>query len=580
MSKPLGKFALVLHGHLPYVLAHGRWPHGLDMLCECAAESYLPLLHTLRRLVAEGYSPQITIGLTPILSEQLADGDFKHEFYAYLCRRIEMAKEDEAFFIKADEPHYAYLAHKWQDHYSWLVEIFNDHYHQDIVGAFSQLQNEGHIEIMTSAATHGYFPLLGSDISIQAQVKQGVAAYHRHFGRAPKGFWLPECAYRPSYWWQSPLSDAGPQQPVLRKGVEEFLSEAGLDYFFIDTHLLAGGEAIGVYLDRFEALQNLWQQFQDQYQPRPEVGDRSPYRPYLVSSAPKGKKPVAVFVRDPKSGTQVWSAECGYPGDEWYLDFHKKHHLNGLRYWRVTASSLGMGDKLPYVPENAAARPEEHASHFVEVVKGILSEYQQTHNEAGVICSPYDAELFGHWWFEGPDWLYHVLRKLNEDPEVAPVTCSEALAEHRPDTVVALPEGSWGQGGFHWIWLNEWTEWIWRKIYQAEADMEALAKEFAGRKDDENLQKILHQAGRELLLLEASDWEFLISTWTARDYAEMRAEHHFHWFERLAAMARRYGRGEWVEEEDWTFLGEAENRDAIFPEADPGWWEKLDFPPQ
>ena len=579
MSKVIGKFALVLHAHLPYVLAHGRWPHGLDMLCECAAESYLPLLDTFRRLVAEGCSPQVTVGLTPVLCEQMADEDFKREFVSYLNGLAEVAKKDEAQFRNQGEDHFALLAQRWSQHYRRLADSFCNIYHQDIIGAFRQLQDEGHIEIITSAATHAYFPLLSSDIAIQAQVKQGISSYQRHFGRPPRGFWLPECAYRPRYEWKSPLSDAGPQQPYLRKGVEEFLSESGLNYFFIDTPMLAGGEALGLYQERYDALKTLWQQFQSQYQPRPEITDRSPYRPYLVSSSPEEKQPVAVFVRDARSGVQVWSGEFGYPGDGWYLDFHKKHLPSGLRYWRVTSSSSGMGDKKPYEPERAAERPPENAAHFKEMVKEILAEYHTQTGEVGVICAPYDAELYGHWWFEGPDWLYLVIRNINQDPEIQTVTCSDYLAEYQPNIVVSLPEGSWGQGGFHWIWLNEWTEWTWKYVYQAEAEMESLAWEFAGR-GDRNLQNIIRQAAREILLLQASDWQFLISTWTARDYAELRAGQHYENFQRLAEMARRYGRHECVPEGEWGFLGECETRDAVFPDVDPSWWLDLDFPPK
>jgi len=577
MSNPIGKFALVLHAHLPYVLAHGRWPHGSDMLCECAAESYMPLLDTLRRLIADGISPKVTVGLTPVLTEQMADNDFKQEFQRYLQARMDMAKKDEAKFISNKQEHFANLARMWQERYGKLLDSFRNTYYCDLIGSFRKLQEEGHIEIITSAATHCYAPLISTDISLQAQLKQAVASYERHFGCKPRGFWLPECGYRPRYEWKSPLADAGPQTPALRKGVEEFLSEAGLNYFIIDTALLSGGEAIGVYLERFDALQNLWQQFQDQYQPRPEIADRSPYRPYLVSSAPEKNRPVAAFVRDAASGIQVWSGEHGYPGDAWYLDFHKKLEVDGLRYWRITSQKLGMDDKLPYEPARAYERPPENAGHFKDLVKRILTDHYREHGEVGVICAPYDAELFGHWWFEGPDWLYYVLRWINEDPELATTTCSEYLQEYKPKVVVSLPEGSWGQGGFHWIWLNEWTEWIWKDVYQAEETMIQLAGEFAG-KGDQNLQNILCQAARELLLLEASDWQFLISTWSARDYAEIRAAKHFESFRRLANMARQYGRGEAVDQEDWTFLGDCEARDALFPDVDPIWWKELEVP--
>jgi len=195
-----------------------------------------------------------------------------------------------------------------------------------------------------------------------------------------------------------------------------------------------------------------------------------------------------------------------------------------------------------------------------------------------MLCAPYDAELFGHWWFEGNSWLYYVLKWMSEDPELRLATLSESLDDYGPSTVITLPEGSWGEGGFHWIWLNDWTTWTWRHVYDAEAEMQSLSREFAERQDPE-LQKILRQTARELLLLESSDWQFLISTWSARDYAEMRCAEHFESFRRLAEMTRRYGRNEGVNPEDWNFLGACEERDKLFPDVNPLWWAHVEYPP-
>ena len=578
-TPPLGSFTFILHAHLPYVLAHGRWPHGMDWLCECAAESYLPVLDTLNRLVDEGYSPRLTLGLTPILTEQLADEGFKHEFPSYLQKRIDDAVANRKEFEAQGSTHLAELASMWQAFFSSMLDRFLHHYQRDLVGAFRRLQEAGHIEVITSAATHGYLPLLGSDISVQAQVKQGIASYRRHFGCAPRGFWLPECGYRPRYFWASPIPGAEPAQPQLRKGIEEFLSEQGIEYFVIDSHLLMGGEAVGVYLDRFEALSTLWRQFASQYQPGPLSADKSPYRAYLVSAAPAGQQPVAVFTRDPDTGVQVWSGEHGYPGDGWYLDFHKKHYPGGHRYWRVTSSKSDLAEKWEYEPERVHDRILENAGHFKQVVKDVLGHFHQVTGEQGIVVAPYDAELFGHWWFEGPTWLYWVLRWMNEDPALRPVTCSQHLALQPPSTVITLPEGSWGQGGFHWIWLNDWTTWTWKHVYQAEAEYQDLCRRFAPHPDPQ-LQAVLKQAGRELLLLESSDWQFLISTWSARDYAELRCAEHFHIFQRLAGLARALGEGRSVDPGELAFLGTVQERDRVFPDLEPAWFSQLDHPPQ
>lgn len=572
-----GSFAFVLHGHLPYVLTHGKWPHGSDMLFECAAESYLPLLQTLDRLVAEGVSPKVTMGITPVLAQQLADPDFGEQFAAYLQERSRIAGENRDEFRQQSQRHLADLAEGWRTHFLSLRQSFLDHYRGDLIGAFRRLQDEGHIEIMTSAATHGYLPLIGRDESVQAQVKAGVRVYQRHFGRSPRGFWLPECAYRPRYEWASPLPDGGGPQPALRKGVEEFLAESGIEYFIVDTATLMGGAAMGVYLDRFPGLQRLWERFRASYQPGPIAVEKSPYEVYLVASALEERTPVAFFTRDERTGAQVWSGDLGYPGDGWYLDFHKKHFPGGHRYWRVTSSQSDLDSKEVYEPARAQERIPENAQHFCNLIRELLADYRQRTGREGIVCAPYDAELFGHWWFEGPQWLYQVLKGLAAAPEVELTTCSGHLEQTTPETAVALPESSWGQGGFHWIWLNEWTTWIWRDIYASEAEMPKLA-ELAAESHDPKVAAIVTQAARELLLLEASDWPFLISTWTARDYAERRAAFHHEAFVRLADLARRAAQGEALSADDEQFLAECQARDAIFADLDLDWWRRVERP--
>ena len=577
-KNPKGSFTFVLHTHLPYVIAHGRWPHGMDWLNEASAESYIPLLNILNELVEEGYSPKLTIGISPVLTEQLADESFKDEFSSYLHQKIEAAEQNIDEFQRYSRKNLLNLAYMWKGHYQKIKSDFENRYKKDLVGAFKKLQDDGYIEIITSAATHGYLPLLSLDESVQAQIKLGVEINKKYYDKKPKGIWLPECAYRPRYKWSPPVDSGSKKEGYLRKGIEEFLSENGIDYFIIDNALLRGGKAIGVYVDRFEALKQLWGRFEKEYQPREEEFDKTPREVYLVSSG-EGKKPVAIFTRDPDTGLQVWSGEWGYPGDGNYLDFHKKHFPGGLRYWKVTSAKSDLADKMEYFPPDAQARIQENSSHFKGLIKGLLLKYNKETSKKGIVCAPYDCELFGHWWFEGPQFLKLVLKSIEEDPEVELTTCSQFLNEAKPTKVISIPEGSWGEGGYHYIWLNQWTEWTWRHIYEDEKRMQKLASEFGETKDD-NLLKILKQAARELLLLQASDWQFLISTWSARDYAELRISEHHNNFNRLCDMAERYGRGQWVDPGEWTFLGDCEAKDKLFEDIKLEWLAKVEYPAQ
>jgi len=574
-KNPVGSFTFVLHAHLPYVLSHGRWPHGTDWLNEAMAETYIPLLDALDRLVEEGYSPKLTLGITPVLTEQLKDKSFHEEFKSYLATKIAAAREDIKEFTTTRQSGLAKVARMWEDFYSKSYKLFTERYNEDVVSEFARLQRDGHIEIITCGATHGYFPLLSRDESIQAQVKQAVKAYKRNYGRKPRGIWLPECAYRPGYRWFPPVEGGGVKE-YDRKGVEEFLSENGLEFFIVDSHLLKGGKAIGVYLDRFEALGQLWERFSESYSSRPLDPDKAPYDIYAVGEK-QGKKPVAILTRDPKTGLQVWSGEHGYPGEPDYLDFHKKRFPGGLRYWSVTNTKADLADKKEYRPGEASRHVPDQAKHFAGLVKDTLREHRKNSGRAGLITAPYDAELFGHWWFEGPEWLYHVLKEMASDPEIDLTTGSDYLNKNRERTMVSLPEGSWGEGGFHFIWFNEWTSWTWKHIYDAESKMIRLANEYGGT-DDEKLLDIVKQAARELLLMQSSDWQFLISTWAARDYAEMRFTEHVAEFGRLAEMADRCASGGRMTKGDWEYLQKSKERDNLFSDIDVSWWAKVEHP--
>lgn len=574
MSQPVGCFALLLHGHLPYVLGHGTWPHGSQMLYDAAADTYIPLLWTFRKLVAEGISPSVTVSLSPVLLEQLNDARFKEWFAGYLSDKIHWCGENEREFGGRGDGHLAWLAARWRERYEALLNTFEE-LGRDIVGGFAQLHHEGHIQLITSAATHAYLPLLHEDTSIQAQVKQAVSTYRRLVGDWPRGFWLPECGYRPRAQWAPPPPLNQGELPYLRKGIEEFLADNGVDFFIVDSHMLHGYVA-QAEVDYHDTLGKLWGRLRGLRHPELWGGGPTPYAPYFVASTP-GLPAIAVFVRDPATTMQVWSADWGYPGDYDYLEFHKKHIPGDLRYWRITDDSGDLAHKDAYHPDWAEARARQHAGHFLWLVKETL-RHAPREGRLPVLCAPYDAELFGHWWFEGPIWLEHVLRWMHHDPELEVVTCSQYLSRFPPTAAVVLHEASWGAGGGHWVWLNDRVAWTWRRIYDAELDFRALLRDH-GTGHDPAMCAIVTQAARELFLLQASDWQFMMTTEGAPDYAAFRLVAHHTDFKRLAATARKYARGEWVEQEEWDHLGECQARDAVFPDVDPEWFNTLERPP-
>ncbi|HOK22709.1 MAG TPA: DUF1957 domain-containing protein [Candidatus Hydrothermia bacterium] len=557
-----GYFALVLHSHLPYVLGHGIWPHGAEWLYEAASESYLPLLSALNRLTSKGIRASITLGLTPVLQEQLKDERFKEGLAGYIEQKIDSAKDDELYFRKTGYLERARISIFWQRFFENVGDYFES-INRDIVGQFAKFYKDGLIEIITSGATHGYLPLLLDDRSCYAQVLEGKRAFVTNIGMSPAGIWPPELAYRFSYKWKAPV---GNYNPYVRMGLEEIYNRAGISYFLVDHHLIEGGKAVGTYIGLFDALKALWEVQSLAYKPT-EVEKKDTLHNYYAVS-PGKISGAAVFARDPRTALQVWSRDAGYPGDFAYLEFHKKHFPGGLRYWRITGRNVDLGSKDEYKREWAEAALRSHAAHFTDILKGIVSDSEL---ENPIIVAPFDTELYGHWWFEGIDWIELLFENLAKTGEVYPVTLSEYNSMFPPETAVNLPEGSWGEGGFHWVWLNNWTSWTWEKIYEIEHRFfeEALDD---GSKGDSLYLRVLRQLGRELLLLQSSDWQFLITTWSARDYAERRVTTHYEHCKRLLDMLKVIRNEGHPSEEDLNFLYSVEDKDRLFKDIDPFEW--------
>ncbi|PJF43978.1 MAG: 1,4-alpha-glucan branching protein [Phototrophicales bacterium] len=622
----LGAFTFVLHSHLPYARLAGRWPHGEEWIHEAASETYIPLLNALYDLKEEGINFRLTIGLTPVLCEQLADSDVLDHLDEYLEDKIARAQQDILRFrgdlweaeqakklskaqnealkqglakpverSQAEEgdlppvdrkavaaqtaatsntplpekpwwvghQHLESLAKFYADYYIKVRDTLHHRFNRDIIGAFRRLQDEGYIEIITCAATHGYLPLLGSDNAIRAQLKTGIASYVRMFGRRPRAIWLPECAYRPAYY-----SEDG----RIRPGIEHFLAEEGLELFFTETHLIEGGAPVGVAAG--EAI-GPYGEIKRRYlvpmanAPKSDKNTTT-FHAYYVSDTTAGPNAeehsgVAVIGRNNETGQRVWSADWGYPGDFDYREFHRKDGISGLQYWRVTGARVDLGDKDLYHPEWAAHKVRTHAQDFVALVERIHQAHWNYGLGYGIVASNYDTELFGHWWFEGVEWLKQVLRGLAKSEIVDLVTATEYIDQHPPTDVLHLPEGSWGAGGTHFTWNNHEVSWMWPALHEASARMTALANRYHDAWEQEHLRGVLNQAARELLLAESSDWPFLVTTGQARNYAIQRYSQHLERFRNLVDSIE-------AGTPDGDLAAKYWELDRVFPDIDYRWW--------
>ena len=554
MAAPVGAFTFMLHSHLPYARQAGMWPHGEEWVHEAIAETYVPLLNALYDLREESVPFGLTIGITPILAEQLADPLIVEHFIAYAAERAAKAAQDVDRFERAGDEIFRDLARFYHHWYARVLTSFQDRFGSDLLGAFRTLQDEGLVEIATSAATHGYLPLLSRDSSIHGQLHTGVETYRRHFGQSPQAVWLPECAYRPA------IIEDDDGRAVRRPGLESFLAEEGLLVFFSETHTVEGGRPVGMAvpgtIGPYGMIARRYASTITPPEPDQQLAPGTSLRPYWVGDTP-GQ--VAVLARHERTGQQVWSAAFGYPGDFVYREFHRKDAESGMQYWRVSGAGVDLGSKQPYDPQRAADQVRSHADHYVHLVEEQLREFHAQSGDFGCITAAYDTELFGHWWFEGVDWLAAVLRRMADGgPRVT--TIAERLAADPPSERIDLREGSWGKQNDHSTWVTEGTAWIWHELDRMQ---QRFAEAQRATSADGFRQRALRQAARELLLASASDWPFLVTTGQAADYATERFRSHALRFHRACELARRGTAADEVE------LRSLEHADDPFPDVDP-----------
>ncbi|HEY5545471.1 MAG TPA: 1,4-alpha-glucan branching protein domain-containing protein [Gemmatimonadaceae bacterium] len=502
---------VMLHSHLPYVLNHGRWPHGSDWICEAAIDTYLPLVEKFRTLDAMNIAAPVTIGFTPILANQLEHPAFVQELEAYFDQRLGFCDEAPASLESTGDSHLLPLVEYWRSRLVRLRLLFHE-IGRDIPREFRRLQDAGRLEVTSSAATHGFLPLLKRDESIRLQLALGAAEHRRIFGRPAEGCWLPECAYRPGGAWTPFGQVAGD-----REGIETHVARSGFRYFFVDSHMARAGSPLGVYGELFagETVR-----LAREKKGKEVAAVHTPYEAYRVTDA-TAARPVAALVRDPRSSMQVWSRHGGYPGAAPYLEFHKIRWPGGLKLWRVSEPGTDLGNKTPYEPDSARRQATDHATHFAHLLDQVAKG--QGAKGGNVIVAPFDTELFGHWWFEGPDFLGDLYAQLPQFASLRATTAGGHFDAHAPRSGLRLATGSWGANGDFSMWNGPLVEWTWPVVWEVEDRFWSLAPRALA---DGRTHEILAQAARSMLLLQSSDWQFIISTGEVEDYAIRRFNGH------------------------------------------------------
>ena len=525
LSAGQGFLSIILHAHLPYV-RHPEHDSFFEenWLFEAMTECYLPLIGVLDRLQTDNVDYRLTLSLSPTLMSMLRDDLLQSRYLEHLHSRLELAEKE--IIRTRRQPQFQKLARLYRRFFLNVLNTYQDCYQGDLLAAFQKHQATGKLELITTAATHGFLPLLNvSETAVRNQINLGIATFKSNCGHAPTGFWLPECGYYP--------------------GLETLLADAGIKYFFVDTH--------GV----MDASQ----------QPRNGV-----YAPIACGNG------VAAFARDPESSSQVWSTKEGYPGDSDYREYYRDIGFEldadyiapyildgitrtntGIKYHRVTGENL---PKEIYNPRQALAKAYEHAQDFIDKRQRQIGLLGATMDRPPIIVAPYDAELFGHWWFEGTHWLECVLRLASEKTSgVQLISCSDYLKQ-QPSTQVATPSAStWGEQGYSGYWINETNDWIYPLLHKAELEMEKLARVVQGLTLTPLLTRALNQAARSILLAQASDWPFIMKSGTTIDYANKRITDHLARFNYLHDSFRKNRINE-------RYLTALEIMDNIFPHID------------
>ncbi len=518
-----GFLALVLHTHLPFV-RHPEHPAFLEerWLFEAITETYLPLLEGFQRLVTDNVPFRVTMSFTPTLLAMLSDELLQTRYLRHLDQLIELSEKE----IERTRwlPPFHRLALFYHHRFTTARHLYIEVHRRNLIQAFRELGDRGVLEPIASCATHGYLPLMDPQpAAVRAQIAIGIQAFERAFGKRPLGFWLPECGYHP--------------------GHDAFLKELGIRYVLMDAHGILFGS------------------------PRPKYGV---YAPAICQSG------VAAFGRDLESSKSVWSAEEGYPGDHDYREFYRdigfdleydyvRPYMNGdgarlntgIKYYRITGKT---DDKQPYDPDRALEKAAQHAGHFMFNREKQVAYLRSIMDRDPIIVSPYDAELFGHWWFEGPDWLELLIRKIHTEQKTLELISPSDYFQHYPTNQALEPSlSSWGNGGYSDVWLNGANDWIYRHLHHMADEMTQLATEHA--RPDSLRARLLNQMARELLLAQSSDWAFIMKTQTHTAYAYRRLHDHLARFSRLSDAVR-------TGQVDASWLSEVEAKDNLFPFLD------------
>ncbi|MDT8861735.1 DUF1957 domain-containing protein [Alkalihalobacillus sp. MEB130] len=479
-----GYYSLVLHAHLPYVRHKEEGRLEERWLFEAITESYIPLLWELNET---DMKDALTISFSPPVLEMLADPVIQERYLDYIIKTEELLGKEKQVAETVEEKN---LVNFYTDRYQKIKKTFID-LNKNVLYGYRDLFEKGIIKCITSSATHAFLPYVKTKAAIRSQIVEAIRCFQQHFGTKPKGFWLPECAFAP--------------------GIDRILVEEGITYTFVDEHAVLHAD------------------------PQPSKGSGAPiYSPHGL----------VLFPRHTDLSSKVWSSNLGYPGDVDYREFYRdiayerewdyiKPYVHedgiridtGIKHKRITGNEES---KELYVRQWAEGKVQGHADDFLYSIEQQINEHGSQCYPPYLMVTPFDAELFGHWWFEGPDWIGQLLKK--GEGKISFITPETYIDRHYQDFDTAhVSFSTWGRKGYGEVWVNEKNEYLYRHHHRMEVDLATSAALFANPTKLE--KRYLQQMVREWMLTVSSDWAFIMDGQSAVQYAHERFSTHLYRFD-------------------------------------------------
>ena len=531
---------LHLHTHMPYVINHDKWPHGSVWLSEVVLESYLPILGIIENLRREGIRPSLSFDFSPVLLEQLSHSNASRIFAEYAEKQIEQSEKDLRKFSKIPDAVYNIpMGEYWKSFYEQGLQTLHEMNDGSIIERFRIAEQDGLIEFMTCGLTHAYLPLLDLEQSTRMQIASSVMMHELYFAHKPQTLFLPECGYAPTL--KGKNSDYYLEDIILEQSINMILLDQQHSMKYLESE--------------HHALRKL----PESLRPLSQVRLQKTFN----------NQSLKVLIRHKSASDKVWSEKTGYPSHSAYLDFHKREYDSTLRYWKVTNLPEYPQEKYPYVMADAKKQAYLDAKEYVEYLEKLALAYLEQVNETGVICLAFDTELFGHWWFEGPEFLTNFIREMDKSDILSLKLPSEILWNDSMNTV-QCSAGSWGMNGTDETWKNESTMWLLDIMHDAEQRFEERVNSIDI--NDQLQKRIMDQALRELLLMQASDWPFLITKNQASDYAKERFIQHQECFASLITFFDVIYSGKQLTNDQKNVLAGIEQVDDIFQTIDLQQW--------